>query len=191
MFLLAAKPVAIRCPVAGKFRFIQKGEIPFETRIRGGVTQSPRDGINCKEKISDLSVCDTDQKNMEIDAEYCISVDHRGNPIDYTSDPDHRLKCIGFWKENLKSYLITYDELDAYSRYRCWVYQRSDLNRVLMSMSVGAFCHIKQDVRSSNSTEGAQVSLDMIEYERERKSMHAEVRAWSNESSTFPFKIFR
>lgn len=38
----------------------------------------------------------------------------------HTGDPDYKLKCIGFWKENLKSYLITYDELDAFS-YRCWV----------------------------------------------------------------------
>ena len=36
-------------------------------------------------------------------------------------DPDYKLKCIGFWKENLRSYLITYDELDAFSKYRCWV----------------------------------------------------------------------
>lgn len=177
--LLAAKPVAIKCPVAGKFRFTQKGEIPFTTRIRGGVTQSPRSTIICKEKISDLSVCDTDQKIMEIDAEYCISVDHRGTAVDYQSDPDHRMKCIGFWKEDLKSYLITYDEMDAYSRYRCWVYQRSDLNRVLMSMSVGAFCHSKQRVASWNSSEGAQVSLDMIEYERE----HDECPMYFNDGS--------
>lgn len=38
-----------------------------------------------------------------------------------TADPDYKLKCIGYWKENLKSYLITYDELDPYSKYRCWV----------------------------------------------------------------------
>uniref|UniRef100_A0A158P558 Uncharacterized protein n=1 Tax=Tetranychus urticae TaxID=32264 RepID=A0A158P558_TETUR len=62
--------------------------------------------------------------------------------------------------------------MDAYSRYRCWVYQRSDLNRVLMSMSVGTFCHGKQRVDSWNSSEGAQVSLDMIEYERERKFIY-------------------
>jgi len=46
------------------------------------------------------------------------------------------MKCIGFWKENLKSYLITYDELDPFSKYRCWVYQRADLNRVLMSQGI-------------------------------------------------------
>lgn len=79
------------------------------------------------------------------------------------------MQCIAYWKENLKSYLITYDNLDAYSRYRCWVYQRADLNVILMSMSVGAFCHIKQDVRSGHSAEGSQVALEMVEYERVRK----------------------
>lgn len=34
------------------------------------------------------------------------------------------MQCIGYWKENLKSYLITYDQLDAFTKYRCWVYQR-------------------------------------------------------------------
>lgn len=48
-------------------------------------------------------------------------------------DPDYKMKCIGYWKENLKSYLITYDELDPFSKYKCWVYQRADLNKVLMS----------------------------------------------------------
>lgn len=96
-------------------------------------------------------------------------MDHFGRPVDIYSEPDHTLKCIGFWRENLKSYLITYEEEDAYSKYRCWVYQRADLNRVLMSLSVGAFCHVKQDVVSISSREGAQVALDMVEYERERE----------------------
>jgi hypothetical protein len=54
----------------------------------------------------------------------------------FPGDPDYKMKCIGFWKENLKSYLITYDELDPLSKYRCWVYQRADLNRVLMSQGL-------------------------------------------------------
>lgn len=57
-----------------------------------------------------------------------------------------------------------------FQKYRCWVYQRADLNRVLISQAVGAFCHIKQDVTSWNYTEGAVVALDMTEYERERKN---------------------
>lgn len=71
------------------------------------------------------------------------------------------MKCIGYWKENLKSYLITYDELDPFSKYRCWVYQRADLNRVLLSQAIGPFCDLKQDVTSENYTEGAAVALEL------------------------------
>ncbi|KAG0432333.1 hypothetical protein HPB47_020913, partial [Ixodes persulcatus] len=165
--LIATDPINIKCPVAGKFRFEQRGDIPFETRIRGGVTQIPRPNVYCRENISDFSVCDADQKIIHIDADYCISVDYYGRPVDIYSEPDYELKCIAFWKENLRSYLITYNKEDAYSKYRCWVYQRADLNRVLMSQSVGAFCNVRQDVTSSNYSEGAEVALDMIEYERE------------------------
>lgn len=56
--MIAKNPIPIRCPVAGKFKFEQKGEILFETRIRGGVTQEPRPNTYCKENISDFSVCD-------------------------------------------------------------------------------------------------------------------------------------
>lgn len=34
-------------------------------------------------------------------------------------------------------------------------------------MSVGAFCHLRQNVMSDTAREGAQVSLIMTEYERE------------------------
>lgn len=165
--LILMDPVSIKCPVAGKFRFDQRGDIPFETRIRGGVTQIPRPNVYCRENISDFSVCDPDQKTILIDADYCISVDYFGRPVDIYSEPDYELKCIAFWKENLRSYLITYNQEDAYSKFRCWVYQRADLNRILMSQSVGAFCHVLQDVTSNNYSQGAEVALDMVEYERE------------------------
>lgn len=182
---LAKNPVPIRCPVAGKYMFKQKGDILFETRILGGVTKSPRPNTYCKQNISDLSVCSTDQKEIAIDETYCLSVDHHGKPIDiysefcrtchisdksrgnficyimFIGDPDYVMKCIGYWKENLKSYLITYDERDPYSKYHCWVYQRADLNRVLMSQAVGAFCDLNQDVTSSNFSEGAAVALEL------------------------------
>ncbi|KAH9366458.1 hypothetical protein HPB48_022822 [Haemaphysalis longicornis] len=80
--LFSMEPVSIKCPVAGKFRFDQSGDIPFETRIRGGVTQIPRPNVYCKENISDFSVCDKDQKIILIDANYCISVDYYGRPVD-------------------------------------------------------------------------------------------------------------
>ncbi|KAG8230086.1 hypothetical protein J437_LFUL009205 [Ladona fulva] len=165
---LAKNPVPVRCPIAGKYNFTQKGDVLFETRILGGVTLSPRPNLYCKENISDFSVCDTDQKEIAIDETYCLSVDHLGRPVDIYSDPDYKMKCIGYWKENLKSYLITFDELDPFSKYRCWVYQRADLNRVIMSQAIGPFCDLKQDVSSYNYTEGASVALEMQEYERER-----------------------
>ncbi|XP_018333594.1 uncharacterized protein LOC108742778 [Agrilus planipennis] len=165
---LKKNPTAVRCPVAGKFNFTQKGDVPFETRILGGVTLSPRPNTYCKQNISDFSVCDEDQKEIAIDENYCLSVDYLGRPVDIYSDPDYRMKCIGYWKENLKSYLITYDELDPFSKYRCWVYQRADLNRVLMSQALGPYCDLKQDVISWNYTEGAAVAIVMQEYERER-----------------------
>lgn len=108
-----------------------------------------------------MSVCDIEQKEIAIDETYCLSVDYLGRPVDIYSDPDYRMKCIGFWKENLKSYLITYDELDPSSKYRCWVYQRADLSKLIMSQAVGAFCHIRQDVTSSGSAEGASVTLEL------------------------------
>lgn len=159
---LAKEPVPVRCPVAGKFKFDQKGDVLFETRIIGGVTDTPRPNIYCKQNISDLSVCDIDQKEIAIDETYCLSVDHLGRPVDIYSWPDYKMKCIGYYKENLKSYLITFDELDPYSKYHCWVYQRADLNRVLMSQAIGAFCDVKQDVTSWNYTEGAAVALDLV-----------------------------
>ncbi|XP_057331331.1 uncharacterized protein LOC130671452 [Microplitis mediator] len=166
--LLAKNPTAVRCPVAGKFQFNQFGDIPFETRILGGVTLAPRPNTYCKQNISDFSVCDTDQKEIAIDENYCLSVDHLGRPVDIYSDPDYKMKCIGYYKENLKSYLITFDELDPYSKYRCWVYQRAELNRILMSQAVGPYCSVNQTVKSYNWTEGAAVAIDMTEYERER-----------------------
>ena len=35
--------------------------------------------------------------------------------------PDRELSCVGFWMEDMRSYMITYDEEDAVSPYRCWV----------------------------------------------------------------------
>jgi hypothetical protein len=61
---LAKNPVPVRCPIAGKYNFTQRGDVPFETRILGGVTLSPRPNLYCKENISDFSVCDTDQKEV-------------------------------------------------------------------------------------------------------------------------------
>ena len=46
---------------------------------------------------------------------------------------------------------------------------RSDLNKMLMSMSVGPFCDLAQDVDSKDWQQGAVVSLKLDENERECK----------------------
>lgn len=164
---LAKNPVPVQCPIAGKFNFSQRGGVPFETQIVRGLTLPPRPNIYCKENISLYSVCGNEQKEISIDETYCLSVDHLGRRVDIYSDPDYTMKCIGYWKENQKSYLITYDRFDPSSRYRCWVYQRDDMNRVLMSQALGSFCDLSQDVTSWNYTEGAAVAIEMQEFERE------------------------
>ena len=116
----------MRCPVAGAFEFVQEGDHLFETRVIKGITKNPRHDVysgrtgqfSCKKNISRLAVCDTDQKEITIDETYCWSVDHLGRPIDIYSEADYRMQCVGYWKENLKSYLITYDQLDAFTKYR-------------------------------------------------------------------------
>lgn len=50
------------------------------------------------------------------------------------------------------------------------MYQRSDLNKLLVSQSIGPFCDVNQEITSWNVSEGAAVALELIEYERESKS---------------------
>jgi len=35
--------------------------------------------------------------------------------------PDRELSCVGYWLEDMRSYMITYDLEDAVSKFRCWV----------------------------------------------------------------------
>jgi hypothetical protein len=74
------------------------------------------------------------------------------------------------------------------------VYQRSDLNAVIMSQAYGSFCDVQQEVNSSTAAEGAAVSVTMVEYERERDQcpMHFDDGAnpWDSSESfvrIFPF----
>jgi len=173
--MIKKDPVPVRCPVAGAFEFVQEGDYLFKTRVIKGITKNPRPDVwggrtgqfSCRKNISRLAVCDTGQKEITIDENYCWSVNHHGRPIDIYSEADYRMQCVGYWKENLKSYLITYDQLDAFTKYRCWVYQRADLNKMMMSMSVGPFCSLYQEVDSKDWQAGAVVAMKMQENERE------------------------
>lgn len=46
---------------------------------------APRALTYCKQNISDFSVCDYDQKEIQVDENYCLSVDYRGRPLDIDS----------------------------------------------------------------------------------------------------------
>ncbi|XP_055338590.1 uncharacterized protein LOC129588417 [Paramacrobiotus metropolitanus] len=81
-----------------EIHFAQAGDIPLQTRVRGGVTQSPRDQVDCKEYETDFSV-------------WILNND----------EPDYILHCIGFWRENARSFLVTYEKEDALSPFRCWL----------------------------------------------------------------------
>ena len=34
---------------------------------------------------------------------------------------DWELTCVGYWHEDWRNYMITYDEEDVMSAHRCWV----------------------------------------------------------------------
>jgi hypothetical protein len=36
-------------------------------------------------------------------------------------EPDRELNCVGYWMEDMLSYMVTYDEEDAVTPFRCWV----------------------------------------------------------------------
>lgn len=163
------KPVA--CPVAGMFRFEQSGEVLFRTRILQGITEAPRPDIQCNASlVSEFSACNRNQDQptvINVDVKKCYSVDQQGLPIDIYSQPDHQMQCAGFWFENLRSYMITYEELDPISKYRCWVYQKIEEKRVKMTQSIGSYCNIRQTAVSTRYTDGVAVALDLFENERE------------------------
>ncbi|KAG5670009.1 hypothetical protein PVAND_000296 [Polypedilum vanderplanki] len=143
-FYFAKNPSFISCPISGNFEFTQKGDEIFKNR-------------NFNESIenhSKLKICGEEHKEILISF---------GN----ISNFDYKFNCIDYWKENNKSYLITYNDFDPWSEFRCWVYQRTNDKHILMSQSTGAFCGINQNSNSQNYTEGAALALDLMEIEEE------------------------
>lgn len=102
---------------------------------------------------------------MEIDAWYCETLDYRGRPIGEYDEPDHILTCAGFWLEDMKSYLVTYDEEDAISKFRCWVYERVSWTEVALSRAETARCP-KDQTSTSYEINGARLYMHLTESER-------------------------
>ncbi|XP_063433389.1 uncharacterized protein LOC134715256 [Mytilus trossulus] len=165
--LILNPPAPFPCPIAGRYHFEQyymtKTE-KFNTRIRG-VTQRPRSKIYCRITVSEMKSCTNDVNKISVDAEYCETLNYRGRPIGEYDVSDHELTCVGFWMEDYKSYLITWDEEDAISNYRCWVYERLSWTDVMMSRSQNARCPPEQTA-DSYQLDGTGLSLKLTESER-------------------------
>ncbi|XP_050692981.1 uncharacterized protein LOC126983871 isoform X2 [Eriocheir sinensis] len=164
--LIADSPAPVSCPIGGRFAFHQEGGSPLLPRVMGGITTSPLDSYPCLTHHAVMSICGSDRKWIEIDLDFCVSLNKDGHPVDFNSVIDYRLQCVGFWQENLLSYLVTLDPSDSVSRFRCWVYQRMSDTQIRLSQSVGAACGLQQTFFSSNYTESASVALTLALSER-------------------------
>ncbi|CAL1544749.1 unnamed protein product [Lymnaea stagnalis] len=165
--LIQNPPSPVICPIGGRYSFRQYSNDfyqLYDTRIRG-ITLSPRNKISCLMNVSEFKSCHGDMSKMEIDATYCETVDYRGRPIGEYEEPDHILTCAGHWLEDMKSYMITYDEEDAISKFRCWVYERISWTDIALSRSETARCPKNQNSRSYE-IDGARFYMALTETER-------------------------
>jgi len=160
-------PAPIICPIGGRYSFIQIGDQweKYYTRIRG-ITERPRHKIDCHEYVSEFKSCDDNPKKLYVDAEYCNSVDHNAKPISEYDQPDREHTCAGYWLEDMKSYMITYDEEDPIAKFRCWVYERLDWRDIVMSRATRGACGVNQTAYSYLPSEGASLHLILKEDER-------------------------
>ncbi|CAF4333972.1 unnamed protein product [Adineta steineri] len=138
-------PAPVECPFTGMWTFKQVGQPNslIQTRIRGGVTPRPRDHgwyITCDPQymVSQWTICGDQTKAMFADREYCRQLDPYGTPIGVYEQPDYIYQCAGYWREDSRSYLITYDRDDPYINFKCWVYERMDLFKIYLSRSAGS-----------------------------------------------------
>jgi len=169
-------PAATECPFTGIFRFNQFGQdaSQIKTRIRGGYTPRPRDGgwfIKCPAEFleSQWSVCGDQTKVMNVDAEYCRAMDPDGTPVRVYEMYDYVYQCAGHWRENARSYMITFDRDEPFHKFRCWIYERKDLFTIHLSRSIGSSCGPNQSSSSYLPQDGADLHLELVENERIRE----------------------
>ncbi|CAF2220699.1 unnamed protein product [Rotaria magnacalcarata] len=166
-------PAPIECPFTGMWTFKQVGQSNslIQTRIRGGITPQPRDHgwyITCDPKymVSQWTICKDDTKAMLADREYCRQSDPYGTPIGVYEQADYIYQCAGYWREDSRSYLITYDRDDPYINFKCWVYERIDYDKIYLSRSAGSFCGFNQTSQSYEAKDGADLKIELEEAER-------------------------
>ena len=157
-------------------RFVQHGQPAslVYTRIRNGYTPYPRDGgwyITCRPEFleSQANICGDQTTFMNLDAEYCREMDPDGTPIRIYEMYDFVYQCAGHWRENARSYMITFDRDEPFQKFRCWVYERRDLFTIYLSRSIGSACGFNQTSSSYLPEDGADLWLELHENERIRK----------------------
>ncbi len=61
---------------------------------------------------TNIQACLDDPKILKLDVQKCWRLDFAGRPISEYDVPDNYIACVGYWMEDTKSYLITYDRED-------------------------------------------------------------------------------
>jgi hypothetical protein len=61
---------------------------------------------------TDLASCVENPKDFHLDVERCMRLDFTGRPMSEYDVADNTISCVGYWMEDTKSFLITYDPLD-------------------------------------------------------------------------------
>ncbi|VEL34237.1 unnamed protein product [Protopolystoma xenopodis] len=115
---------------------------------------------------SNLQACLDDPKVMQIDVDKCWRLDFTGRPLSEYNVVDNYMTCVGYWMEDTKSFLITYDKEDPVTyNFRCWVYKRLSFHNYVMSRGRGNKCDKIQTAESSMPDEGASLLLEMTDDE--------------------------
>lgn len=170
-YFILDPPVPVNCPIQGRYMFKQIGqkEELYYTKMPDGMTPRPRLQVLCDGKWeSDLAACYENPKQLNLDVERCMRLDFNGRPISEYDIADNRLTCVGYWMEDTKSFLITYDPEDpVVHNFRCWVYRRMELSYYKMSRSQGSHCSKIQTADSSGPETGASLLLELQQNELE------------------------
>ena len=101
-------PSPVVCPIGGRYSFIQHGNGELEyyrTRIRG-VTIRPRTQINCRVTVSEFKSCSQDRSKIEVDEEYCETVDYRGRPIGEYGEKVDQNRIFIFVGKNVHIFIL-------------------------------------------------------------------------------------
>lgn len=114
-------PVPINCPIQGKYKFIQTGQEAekYVFKMPNGMTPRPWLQVLCYHYWqTNIEACLNDPKILKLDVQKCWRLDFAGRPISEYDVTDNYIACVGFWMEDTKSYLITYDREDPVSSTR-------------------------------------------------------------------------